>query len=57
VLVVDAMPVNPTVDGCDMKTKLFVYDHPYARDEAGNDAGKWIDIYSDDTTQREVMLE
>jgi uncharacterized protein YcfL len=52
ILQIDAMPVNPTVADCEMKTKLFVYDHPYAKDATGADAGIWIDIYSDDTTNR-----
>jgi hypothetical protein len=40
-----------------MKTKLFFYDKPYAKDATGNDAGKWVEITSDSTTQRDVYLE
>jgi hypothetical protein len=43
-LVVDATPVTPSVQGCEIVTKLYFKEYPFRMNADGTTSGKWAEI-------------
>lgn len=56
-LTIDAMPVNPSVADCGMKTSLFFFLNPYDVNADQTDPSRWYEIFSDSSTGKIVQTE